>query len=1173
MKLLAVFLLAASLHLSANTYSQKVTYKGKEVTLKQVFTAIKKQTGYTVFVNVSLLDPSQKISLSVTDMPLEKLMGQILDGKKLTYSIQNKTIVISPKEEISVPVTSTGAGSVSMQSTPPPNIDVKGRVVNEKGEPLAGVSVLIKGTKRGASTNENGFFELKGVDENAVLVFSGVNIETYEAKVNGKAEMNFTAKTKVSQLQDVEITVNTGYQNIPKERATGSFAQPDKRMFEARVSQDLLSRLEGITSGLAFNRTATGQTELNIRSRSTIYANSQPLIVIDNFPYDGDLNNINPNDIEAISVLKDAASASIWGVRAANGVIVVTTKKGRLNQPLRVELNSNLTFSERPDIFYDPNFMKSTDFVEFETFLFDKGFYNSRLTDVRKPFISSVVETLNSRRQGLISSSDSATQINRLRDLDIRNDISKYLYRPSIMQQYALSISGGSEKITYNFFGGYDKVIQNVEGNSNNRVSLSIQNTYKPINDLQINTHITYTESLIFNNGVTNLNPVQPYAQLKSTSGDDLPLYRYRQSYIDSANDKGFLDWRYYPLREVSLRDNRRNINDIRLLSGLKYELGKGLSVETNYQYERQATIRKDFRDQESYFVRDLINQFATVSATTGNVLSNSLRPYNVPIGGILDYGYENLVSQSGRGQLNYNYKNGKSALVAIVGLEAREIKVEGGSYRLYGYDKEVGTYSSMNYDSVYRVYPTQTTSAINNGLSNISRLDRFQSFFSNVSYNHNGKYTFSLSGRIDKSNYFGVSANQRSVPLWSAGVLWDISRESFYKSNLIPLLKFRLTYGYNGNLNKTVTAYTTARYAVSSLTNLQAATIISPPNSDLRWEKTGMLNVGIDFGFAKNSISGTIEYYYKRGLDIIGDNILAPSVGFMGTTFAGPNAIRGNYANMTGNGLDLELRTKNINRGLSWSTSFVFSYAKEKVTRFAVNPTGQNLVWYGNGANGLIYPLEQRPVYGVYSYRWAGLDPNTGEPRGYLADTVSKVYASMVNLSATQLNQVVYNGPSRPTFFGGMTNYFSWKGFTLSANISFKLGYYFRRSSVNYFSLFNSFIGNKDFSDRWQKPGDERNTNVPALLFPPNSTRDNFYTYSEVLVEKGDHIRLQDISISYTMDKNQWRQLPISNLQLYVYVNNIGILWRANSKGIDPDYSSGVPPIRTISVGIKTKF
>jgi hypothetical protein len=216
--------------------------------------------------------------------------------------------------------------------------------------------------------------------------------------------------------------------------------------------------------------------------------------------------------------------------------------------------------------------------------------------------------------------------------------------------------------------------------------------------------------------------------------------------------------------------------------------------------------------------------------------------------------------------------------------------------------------------------------------------------------------------------------------------------------------------------------------------------------------------------------------------------------------------------------------------------------------------------------------PIKGKPLYSIFSLKWMGLDPNTGDPRGYLNKEISTNYSAINNSS--DLSDLIYRGPANPVYFGSLRNNFSYKQVELSFNISWKMGYYFRRPSINYYNLFNGpGPGHPDYEKRWQKPGDENVTSVPSMTFTESINRSIFYTYSNVLIEKGDHIRLQDIQLSYQLNRNEMRWLPVNQFKVYVYTNNLGILWKANHAGVDPDYISGTVPPRTIAAGLKIDF
>ncbi|MDR6781619.1 SusC/RagA family TonB-linked outer membrane protein [Pedobacter africanus] len=984
-------------------------------------------------------------------------------------------------------------------------------------------------------------------------------------------------KERVYDLQQVEI-VSTGYQRLPKERATGSFVLVDSTQLNRRVSTDILSRLEGITSGLLFNKNTvssnSGSLDLSIRGRSTIYANDQPLIILDNFPFSGDFNSINPNDVASINVLKDAAAASIWGVRAGNGVIVITTKKGKYGQPLNLSFNSNLTVAGKPDLFYNPNYLSSKDFIEIETFLFNNGKYDAALADkVNYPVVSQAVQILNRQRSGQ-SAAETQRQLDALRGNDIRNEELKYFYRKPVSQQYFLNASKGTDKSSHYFSAGYDKILYTLANNENNRYTFNTQHTVKLLKNLELSAGLNYirnkgtVDSTIV--GISSSSNFTPYYRYKDANGNPTVFERqYRTEFNDIAKGNGFLDWTYTPLNELDLPPTTIKGNDLRVNTGLKYTILPGLSAELKYQYQKIGSSSELVNGMETFLTRHLINQYSVLTA-------GKVSGYNIPLGAIQYQTKVSAVVQNFRGQLNYEREWEKHAISAIAGYELSEFDTQANKYTRYGYDSSTGNSADVDTVTAFNLNPTGRAK-INTGADLFGKLDRIRSVFANAAYTYDYKYTLSASARMDGSNYFGVKTNQKNVPLWSVGALWHLDREAFYKFEWLPVLKLRATYGFNGNLDKNNTGVTTFKHNVLNAiyTNLPFADIMSIGNPELRWEKIGIANFGVDFGFKNQIVTGRIEYFFKNGLDMLGDKSFPSS--------AGIRVLRGNYSEMKSDGFDITLNSKNLNGKVKWQTNLLFSAVQDKVTLYDV--VEPNTAYYvGNYSAS---PVVGRPVYGIYSYKWAGLDALNGDPMGYLYNEVtrkieiSKDYAKII--SSTKTEDLEYNGSARPTVFGALNNTFAYGKFTFGINISYKMGYYFRKPTVNYYSMFNQILSvnmHKDYASRWKNPGDEVKSNIPSMgKFGEDDERDRFYYGTSATVLKGDHIRLQDISLSYDFNASNWKSVPLKQFQLYFYVSNLGILWKANDADLDPDLIPGPgerlsnPMPKSFSFGLKASF
>ncbi|WP_207514868.1 SusC/RagA family TonB-linked outer membrane protein [Longitalea luteola] len=1157
---MTAFVIIACILLSVSALAQTITFSKKNVTINELRKVLEKQAGYTIFNSNSISSQLKPVNINITNGTVQQLLDDYFRYQSCTYTIIDKIITVIPRGR------QTLIGS---------NLtNIKGKIINEQGEPIPGATVTIKGSQQQTSTNENGEFRLNGINEiDLAIVVTSVNYEpeVVSWRQGDEPNLNVRLRQHISELNKVQV-VSTGYQKISKDKSPGSFVKIDNELLNRRVSTNVIDRLEGITSGLIFNKnvnTNTNQSNLSIRGRSTIFANPNPLIVVDNFPYNGDINNINPNDVESITVLKDADAASIWGAYSGNGVIIITTKKGKYNQSLKLSFNSNVTVSEKPDLYYQP-ILNASDYIDVEQFLFNNRFYYLSESDGSRKALSPVVETLIQERDKLISPATAAARLNELRGQDKRKDLEKYFYRAGVNQQYAVNASGGSTNNHYYFSLGYDKNLENLVRNEYDRINLTANNSFSWLKKkLEFNTGIIYTETKMRNNNtITSLASLNnPYLDLVDDNGYALTVNSdVRQTYKDSAGKGILLDWNFKPYDELKFSDNSTKTTDYRINADAKYTLFKWLDATVLYQYNKGFIEQEDYKSQQTYFTRNLINQFTAVDS-----LGLPIRP--VPLGGILDqasirYNAHNIRTQLNFNQSWYNRNHSKHHQVtALAGTEVRSYRSFVETLRLYGYKQNQPNNNLIDYEREYPLYHApfiyQKIPFLNDKRN---MADRYISYYLNAKYIYQRRYILSASARKDESNLFGVSANQKGIPLWSVGASWELSQENFYRMGWLPFLKLRVTNGYKGNVDKTVSAFTTARYDNPNNYSALPASIANPPNPSLRWEKNHMVNFGVDFATRNSILEGSLEYYFKKGTDLIGYSPLDPTTGVI--------QFRGNTADMKGQGADIVLRSKNLNtRRFKWVSTLLFSYATDKVTSYKVK---QSAIWYYCDPQ-YISPIEGKPLYSIFSLKWMGLDSTNGDPQGLYDKRISKDYSAIFN--SNNLDDLIYRGPANPTYFGSLRNNFTFKQLELSFTISWKMGYYFRRNSINYNNLFSGATpGHSDYEKRWLQPGDEAFTSVPSMQYIASSVtsadRSRFYTYSDVLIEKGDHIRLQDIQVSYQLNKNDVKGLPINQFRIYVYTNNLGILWKANDKGIDPDYiSSAFPNPRTIAAGLKIDF
>lgn len=1045
---------------------------------------------------------------------------------------------------------------------------ISGTVEDKNSNPLPQVTIQSLRTNAVAKTDDKGNFMLNISEFPDTLILSLIGYKQRKIALDNslnRLKVNLDAHENVID----EVLVSTGYQSLPRERATGSFAHINNELFNRTVGSDVLGRLEGVTNGLAYElprttRDPSTSPELRVRGLSTINGESKPLIVVDNFPFEGDINLINPNDIQNITLLKDAAAASIWGARAGNGVIVITTKKGRNDINTKLTLNAGSILGQKPDLYYAPYLLPTDDAIELELELYNRGLYVKNNWNTYTP----VIETMFALEEGIIDQTQVTKNLEQYKSYDVREEAMKYLYRQARTQQYALNIRGGSTKNLYYLSAGLDDSEQSIKGNKNYRTTLTANNDIELMKNLRLSTSLNWNRIRGEVNGISfkDLAPqgmvnIYPYARLVDEHGTSLPIVKYnRPTYTNLAEEMGLLNWHYYPINELQIADNSNGKQDVRVNSSLRYQFNSSIGIEARYQFQTIEDYQRQYYSQESYFARNLINMFTQ---------SDGTRP--IPLGGILDRSSSTYNANYGRLQFDYNNEWEKHALNGLGGFEIREESTTGnGGMRLYGYDDDILTYANnIDYKSSFSNRPQGSAFIPFNNSSGRQLIDRFVSYYGNLAYTYNGKYTLSSSARWDASNIFGVDFNQKGVPLWSAGLAWILNNEPFFNIEGIDRAKLRFTYGANGNVARTLSSLPFIEYGhYNSASRISAARLISVGNPDLRWEKVNTTNLGLDLAVLKNRINASIDFYRKKSSDLIGYDIIDPTTGIIGTGTAFNLDNRRNYANMTTEGVDIELNTVNVQGPLTWGSNYLLNLVKNKITNYFTRSDISILEYFDD----YVVPVSKGfSKDQIYSIPWNRLD-NEGNPLVNINGELSTDYALFFNnLSKDDLQDA---GISVPKFFGSLRNTLEWKSFSISANIVYKLGYSFRRESISYQSLFGSARSTHiDYLKRWQMVGDERLTNVPSMPSQSNQLRDYSYLFSDILIERGDHIRLHDLNLSYLFNSNNIKRMGLSQLRIYGYARNLGIIWKRSKINLDPDARALYPQPMQLAIGIHAEF
>ncbi|MCW2259601.1 MULTISPECIES: SusC/RagA family TonB-linked outer membrane protein [Sphingobacterium] len=1040
--------------------------------------------------------------------------------------------------------------------------ELAGRVISSiDGTPMQGVSIRVDDENLQIRTSRNGTFELLVTNRKGNVKFSYVGFETQEINYTIGVSLLVRMIPGENKIDEVEV-VSTGYQKIPKERATGSFEFVDNKLFNRKVSTDFVSRLEdivpGITASKVYNNRG-GYLNINVRGMSTMNSERWPLVVVDGVPYEsyyqvagmGAFNNLNPNDIESVTVLKDAAASSIWGAQSGNGVIVVTTKKGKFNQSMQLSFNANVSIKAKPDLYYYPQ-MKTSDYIDMQQYLFDKGKFNGQFnTWYYNP--EPVVRLMQDRKIGAISESVINEAIGKLKAIDARDDFLKYIYRNAVNQQYNLQLQTGSEKANTLFSAGYDKNLNDVVTSSYNRLNLKSNTQLRPVKNMLVDIGGLYTESRNVNSNIpVNYNGLgrglsnYPYMKLVDQNGDPAVVEATAISniYRDTVAGGRLLDWTYRPLSELYDTKWTQNVRELFTNFNVNYAFDFGLKLNMQYAYQRSMNSSELWKGIGSFSQRDALNAVASYDA-------NSVT-WNLPLGDDLNIIDWNTYSHQSRATAEYHKKwQDQNELSFFGGMEVRKIHKTLTAAQYQGFDPETGAFKPAPYGVAVPYFNGAFGSFYmrDNNQYQVLR-NNFVSYFTNASYTYASKYVLSGSFRKDASNLFGVKSNDRGQPFWSVGGAWVLSRESFLKENdLFNLLKLRTTYGYNGNVNNSVSAYPIMSIESEShfINGQKYGMILTPPNPKLRWERVSIMNLGLDFALRDNWLGGSVEYYEKNAKDLIAPDQIDPSTGF--------TSMMVNSANLKTKGWDISINALPfVSKNWTWNSNLVFSYVRTKVLKaFVQNEIGQDYI--STGLANVMTPIEGRDLFSLLTYKWAGLDPETGAPRAYLNGEISKDYSAITNMNVKDLE---YQGSAIPLYTGSFRNSVRYKTVELSWNISYQLGHKFLRNSYNNHLLVNSSIGHKDYALRWQKPGDELMTDVPAVTYPANSIASNVFLGSSALLESGSQIKLRDIQLTVNLPFAS--SFKLKNCKIYGYVQNVGTIWRANKWGIDSEYGFNIP-------------
>lgn len=1047
---------------------------------------------------------------------------------------------------------------------------IQGRVRSgETGSPLENVTIKLSTNKLAQLSGRDGDFSItyrSGLDS---VFFSYIGFLDTAVTIESLRKYPIV-DLKVATKSIEEVIVNTGYQQVKSNEITGAVDVLTNKLLNEQTGVNILDRLNNMVSAVRFdnkpiNNTDLQKTNISVRGLSTINGTLDPLIVLDGFIYEGDISNIDPNNIENISLLKDAAAASIWGARAGNGVIVITSKKadfGEMTAP-NISFNSTIIAQRKTDLsqLYE---VSNEEYIAIEQMLFNRGYYNTRLNFTPYAAVTPAVDIFDRTKRGLLSQTDSANLINNLLNQNGRNNYADHFLSAPLTQQYSLGIRGNSRRHSYGLSVGYTGTSTDLD-DKGRKTNVQLTNSYRASEKLQLDLNVLYTnqknvtgkpsyQSLLSGGKAT------PYKQFFDESGSAVRMEtEYRSLFLSDFYVNDYMDWNYYPATDYLHSGTTTNINELFATMNLRYKVFSFLDFNAGLQLQQQASEQQRLDRAESYLARRNINMFMQTDPNTGENI------FPVPIGGILGTSNQKGQSYTFRGQFNLNKSFASHSFVGMLGAEARENVTDQYTFSAYGYnDHPLGTVP-VDYANRYVVAPTGNSAIISGAPVFTVLNNRFVSFYANMNYSFQKKYSLYGSIRNDGANIFGMTTNDRWTPLWSMGGSWSLDKENFWNQSWMQVARLRATYGYSGNVDLRKTPEPIASVGGSMYTNLPALLVTELNDPSLRWEKVSTLNLAADFSVFNGRIKGSVDYYIKNGRDLYG------LTEYDYTSWGVSNTITKNVASMQGRGWDITLNTVNLDKRLKWTSRAVISFNKNKTVDY-YNELNNGLISF-LGAGNFITPIPGRPLNAIAAFRWMGLNEQ-GRAQGLLNGEPSTSYTVIrrqILADGDDSESIVYFGSSKPQVFGNLINSFSYGPLDFSINVSFKGDYYFLKPATSYSGLFGMGMAYPDFESRWQQSGDELLTDVPAMVYPVPSGSDAFYTQSELHVLKAAHVRLEYVNLAYNFLLNS----ASKNYRFRVYANasNLGLLWTENRENIDPEFPYTLRPPRTVSVGLQFDY
>lgn len=1178
-----LFFLCFFSSMAENIYPQQkeLSLDLKNVTLRKAISQIEESSDYVFMISYEIKNDMEKVVTgSFNKESIEQIMDYLLKNTSVTYRVVERQVSLfrNPLSKIDE--------SSQTQQPAQKKVRITGIVTDAANDPLPGASVVLKGSEStGIATDINGHFSLEILQsKESKLVVSFIGMQTLEIVPDYDKPMNIVLHEDGELLDEVVVT---GYQKIDRRLFTGSADKIKAEDAKMGGVTDIGSMLEGKAAGVTV-QTVSGTfgtaPKIKVRGSSSIYGSQKPLWVVDGVILEdvvdistdalssGDaatlissaVSGLNADDIEDFQILKDASATALYGARAMNGVIVVTTKKGRTGT-MRVSYTGEFSMRMKPS-YANYNIMNSQEQMSIYRELEQKGWLNH--AEISRQSSGGIYKKM----YDLINTYDVTTGKYALENTPearaaflqkyemVNTDWFDVLFRNNVTQNHSISLSGGNDKSDFYFSTSYygdggwsvadkvDRFTMNANAGVKlfDRLSLrlttagSFRDQVAPgaVNRVEDPIKGQYSRSFDinpFSYAINTSRVLRPY-------GDTGKYEYYRMNYAD-----------FNILNE--LENNFINIDmmDLKMQADINLNITKGLDVSALGSI-RYVKSTQEHRIMENSNMAQAYRANETYEIAKNNGLlfqdienPNSIPSVVLPKGGFYNTDNNKLVNYYFRTTANYNHTFNDTHLTNFMGgFELKSSNRKNDSFSGVGYQYDRG--------GVPYIDPNFFKKQIQKGTSYYSMgefYDRYVAFFATGSYSYLGRYTLNGTIRYDGSNQLGQSSSARWLPTWNVSAGWNVTSEKFMEPYLktISNLSFRSTYGLTASMgpsnNSTLVLMnklTDRPYASELETNMY---IRSLANSQLTWEKQYETNIGFDLGLLKNRINLSADVYWRNGFDLIG-MVKTSGIGGEAYKFA-------NYADMKSNGFEFTLTTHNIkNNDFTWTTNITFAHNKSHITNLTSFPKMYDLMKDIGG------PLQGYPVRSLFSMDFKGLN-NEGLPT--FINEKGELTVSDIDFQSSELSHLVYEGSIDPTITGGFGNTFKYKNWNLNVFLTYQFGNVVRLYPQFKASYSDLDAHPKEFFDRWKFVGDEELTNIPTIVsysqyMVSYQKTYNAYNMSTERVASGAFIRMRDVSLTYNFDKKWISALKISDLALKLQVTNPFLIYSDKKlNGQDPEF------------------